>query len=126
MTEHELTALTDYALIGDGGIAFTMQGATGPIARLRFALEDMPELIGNLCQMVAALHPEPRSAQSFVPIAIRGVGLASSDDAAVTLLVVRLAGMDLAFPLASTQVAALGREFDRMAQTLSAQSPRPH
>ena len=127
MTEHELTSLTDYALTVDGGaIDFTMQASSGPIARLRVTLDDMPEHIMNLCQMVAAVHPSPRPSSGFVPIAVAGLGLASTDDAAVTLLVLRLAGMDLAFSLSSTQVAALGREFDRMAQTLSAHGPHRH
>lgn len=124
MNEQELTALTDSALTDDGnGIASTMQASTGPIARLLFKLDDLPEYIANLCQMVAAAHPSPRPSPGFVPIAIAGLGLSSTDDAAVILLVVRLFGMDLVFTLSSTQIAALGREFDQMAQTLSAHGP---
>lgn len=127
MTEHELTSLTDYALTVDGGsIAFTMQGSAGPIARLRVTLDDLPEFIANLCRMVAAVHPSPRPSSGLVPIAVTGLGLSATDDAGVTVLVVRLAGIDLAFSLSSTQVAALGREFDRMAQTLSAHGPHRH
>ena len=56
----------------------------------------------------------------YSPIPVQGLGLATGRDANETLLVVRLAGCELAFSLDSTKVAELGGSFARTAQVLSA------
>lgn len=124
LIEHEVTAFSNVVLTNDGqGIAFTLESASGPLTRLRMTLDEMPEFIAHLCQAVAAVHPKPRPAAQPATLSPEGVGLATTADAGVTLLVLRLAGMDLAAALGSTQVAALGDEFAAMARLLSAAGP---
>jgi len=119
--ENKLTSLSNVVLTGNGqDIAFTLMEGSSPLTRLRFALDEVPEFIAYLCQAVQAVHPEPRTMDSFATVEAIGAGLVGCADPTKTLLVLRLAGMDLAFALESTAVAALGSSFAQAAATLSA------
>jgi len=119
--EQRVSGIDQATLTKDGqGIAFRLLTDQGPLARLKFSLDELPEFIAFLCQVMAELHPEPRPTTAPTTIWPIGAGLASTADPAVSQLVVRLAGMDLGFALSSTQVAALGDDFARAAKLLSA------
>lgn len=60
------------------------------------------------------------------PIPMRGIGLAPGRSPEETILVVRLNCCDLAFPMRSSELASLGNDFSRIAQTLSAGRGKPN
>ena len=68
---------------------------------------------------------ETNAKVDFSPIPIHAIGLAPTNDPSETMLVVRLAGFELAFPLDSKKLSELGRDFARNAETLSADHAKP-
>lgn len=130
---YRLTHLANPMLSGDAKHLAIQVVTAGPILDLEIPMSE----IGTVIQFLAgcADHLASRAEAdevdvtpdraSFSPIQIHGLGLATGSSAAETLLVVQFAGFDLAFSLDSEKLAALGRDFARTAQTLSAPATKP-
>ena len=129
MTEHTLKSLSQAVAGADGrSFAFNFDATDGTSVRLRIEVDQMPDLIHYLCTLAGHVRQEPRwSGPSprveVAPLEVLQLGLMPHTQPELTLLVARLAGLDLAFQLDSTQIASLGRDFARMAQALSAAGP---
>ncbi len=71
-------------------------------------------------------EPQPQmSSGHWAPIPVVGVGLGTGRSPEEAILLVRLAGFELAFALDGSKVAALGDDFSRTARTLSSGSGKP-
>jgi hypothetical protein len=90
---------------------------------LEIPYQEIGAIIEFLTRCAASGGEPTPAAMSYNPIPIVGLGLATGNTAEETLLVVRLAGCELAYSLASKQVAALGRDFAQTAQVLAASGP---
>jgi hypothetical protein len=69
--------------------------------------------------------PSQTASPDWAPIPVVGVGLGIGRGPEETILFVRLAGFELAFSLDGSKVAALGNDFARNAQMLSAGAGKP-
>jgi hypothetical protein len=126
--------MADPLLTGDAQFfAVKLVTATGgtfdleiPISEIGTVVQFLVSLADHVGTLAADddVDVTPR-APTFSPIHVRGVGLATGTTPAETLLVVRLAGFDLAFSLDTEKLSALSRGFARTAQTLSADPTKP-
>lgn len=62
----------------------------------------------------------PTEGVTWSPIPVRGLGFGAGRDASETILMVQLAGFQLAFSLDSSKLASLADDVARIARTLSA------
>ncbi len=91
---------------------------------LEIPIEEMGDIVQFLVDVANHVDADARHEQrQYSPIPIRGLGLATGRTPDETLLIIRLAGFELAFQLDSKHVAELGEDFGRMANTLSASGP---
>jgi len=130
---HRLTHIADPAFFADRQSVAIKIIATGGT----FDLEIPAEEIGTVVQFLVGLADHVGTlaaddgvdvtpqAKTFSPIKIRGLGFATGATPAETLLVVRLAGFDLAFSLDNNNLTELSNDFARTAQTLSANPAKP-
>jgi len=119
LMEHELTALSNAVLTNDGeSIAFTLNAASGPLTRLRFKLDDMPEFIAYLCEVVRQVHPDPRPSEAPVYVPALAAKLCGCDDPTIALLSFHLAGMELGMSLGTDTAAQLASQLEQMARSL--------
>lgn len=93
-------------------------------------LAEISTIIEFLASISSYIQPdyEPPSLPEQLdvsPVKIKGLGFAMSDNPDDILLIVRLAGFDLAFSLDSKQVELFGLDFARTAQALSANRQNP-
>lgn len=89
---------------------------------------DIFAFLGQLASDAAADKecPEAVHRQSYLaPIPARGMGFAAGRTPEETLLVMRLSGLDLAFAVPSSGLAALADDIARIARTLSADPAQP-
>ncbi len=70
-------------------------------------------------------EPLRTATADWAPIPVVGVGLGAGGSPDKTILFVRLAGFELAFSLDSDKVSEVGRDFARMAHTLSSGDGKP-
>lgn len=95
------------------------------ILDVEFTRDTLAETIAVLLSLGEAfgdgVAPRPCHA-----IPAQGLGFMAGTSPDETRLVVRLGGLDLAFPLANSRVAALGREFAQIAAALSAHTSNAH
>lgn len=131
---HRLTQIADPVFFADRqSVAIKIVATDGT-----FDLEIPGAEIGTVIQFLVGLADHvgtlaaedgvdvTSQATDFSPIKIRGLGFATGTTPAETLLVVRLAGFDLAFSLDSDNLSELSRGFARTAQTLSAAPDKPN
>lgn len=91
---------------------------------LEIPIEEIGDVVQFFVEVANHVDADVRHEQrQYSPIPIRGLGLATSYTPDETLLIIRLAGFELAFQLDSKRVAELGKDFARMAKTLSASGP---
>jgi hypothetical protein len=131
---HRLTHMADPMLSGDAqffaikivtetGGTFDLEIPTSEIGTVVQFFVSLADHVGTLAADDGVdVTPE---ATTFSPIQIRGIALATGTTPAETLLVVRLAGFDLAFSLDTEKLSELSRGFARTAQTLSADPTKP-
>ncbi|MGC2415826.1 MAG: hypothetical protein WA459_24405 [Stellaceae bacterium] len=125
---HRLTHIADPLFFADRqavAIKIIAEGGTFDLEIPAAEIGTVVQFLVGLADHVGTLAAEDGvdvtpQAKTFSPIRIRGVGFATGATPAETLLVVRLAGFDLAFSLDREMLADLSRGFSRIAQTLSA------
>jgi hypothetical protein len=119
-----LIRLRDAELAHDGKHLAVVVETEATALDVAFSRDQLIETIEALLAMSSALSANS-APRTLNPIPVQGLGLAAGRSPEETLLVVRLAGVDLSFQLASSAVAALGHEFSQMAMALSAHSQTP-
>ena len=122
---HRFIGFTNPEMAADGrSIAILAQTESGKTLDLEIPFKEIGSIIDFLVLCASSATEPVNGSDSYSPIPIHGLGLATGRTADETLLVVRLAGCELAFSLASKQIAALGHDFAQIAQVLVA-SGRP-
>ena len=130
-----LAAWSDPALSPDGknlwvraetedGAAFDLEMPLGQIGDLvSFFTSVANFLVRNRADQYGEQLRTSSAHWARIPVVGLGLGLGGSPDE--TMLIVRLAGFELAFSLDSGKVSQLGRDFAQMAHTLSSGGGKP-
>lgn len=107
-------------LHGGKSFAVVVETEEGERLDLEIPLNEIGAIVEFMTSVSAFARNIPRQGeQTWSPIPVQGIGFAAGRTPDETLLVVRLAGCDLAFSMESKKVADLGSEFFRIAQTLA-------
>lgn len=122
---HAVIGLRDAERSHDGTRLAVKIETSASVLDVEFTRDTLAETIAVLLSLGEAFDDEvaPRPCHA---IPAQGLGFMAGASPDETRLVVRLGGLDLAFPLASSRVAALGREFAQIAAALSAHTPNAH
>lgn len=125
----KLSAIDDGAIFDNGEIvAFTIKADRGKNLRVHCPLAEIGDIVQALVQLAKAAgemrdDPKPATSQGqnyFAPIPCEGMGFQLGETPDKTLLVVRLAGFDLAFELESSGLMRLADDVVRISRTLAA------
>jgi hypothetical protein len=134
-TGDKFSTLVDAVVLPGGGrVAFTIKTVSGKELRVNCALAELGDIFSYLGTLAKAAGearnaPEPLNLQThnyLAPIPAQGIGLQAGEKSGETLLVVRLAGFDMAFSVESSGIVRLADEFVRKAHTLSAGKDQLH
>lgn len=125
----QLRALTNGWLSPDkSAVGFRVERHDDTSLDIWCPVAEIGDFIRNLCHLAAASVPResPHPTNQFLaPIPAMGMGFQSGETPNKTLLVMRLRGIDLAFEVASSGLAALADDVSRIARTLSADPSKP-
>ena len=129
-----LRQLSNPLILKDGeAISFRVERRDGQALDLVCDLSEVGDIFGFLATLARDAAAEaqtesPLAGQSYnylVPIPARGIGFQHGPSQDETMIVVRLAGFDLAFSVPSSGLAATADDIARIARTLSANGKKP-
>jgi hypothetical protein len=114
------------------GLAFRIDMTDGSHTDVDCDTAEIGDIMAYLTAIAAAgaasrppIDLGPSQTQNYLaPIPAQGIGFQISDDPEQTLLVIRLAGLDLAFRVPSSGLARLAPDLARIGLTLSADKSR--